>query len=237
MADILSSQTTVPSLYTQTESAANLVVDSSSKKNFSSQQTNNKYNGHVRRLRNVFTDQSLNIDKQQSKASNNSSSRTMTIDPLPIKKDFSSHHRRYSPNEQHYDFPADAVEQLKKQQRDDNDGQTIIPSLLPANVFKRMNHLNTTFVKPTKIESTLPKLIFEQTKPTNKEFKRTELLESPVMNGKDSITLKEIFSSYKDVADISVCHQTTILMMSITKNISTKIFEKFFFIKKMMPIH
>ena len=196
MADILSSQTTVPSLYTQTESAVNLVGDSSKKISSSQPTHSNKYNGHVRRLRNIFADQSLTSEKASMNSSSSSSPRMMMINPL-INDDFSSHHRRYSSqSEPHYDFPADAVEQLKKhqhQQRDDQDGQVIIPSLLPANIFKRMNHLNTTFVKPTKIEGTLPKLIFEEPKKKKttttmkkkKDYQRTESLESPAMTGKD----------------------------------------------------
>ncbi|CAF0985982.1 unnamed protein product [Rotaria sp. Silwood1] len=86
--------------------------------------------------------------------------------------------RKYSNSEQYNDFPADAIEQYKKQQhqqqRDENDRTNLslkssskqmithtVPILVPSNVLKRMDHLNTIFVKPTKIERLLPKLIFQ----------------------------------------------------------------------------
>ena len=162
MADILPSQPTVPSLSSSIESAGNLPIDRS-KKNLSSH--TNKYNGHVTRLRNVF-----NTDQPVTKQSKSKSSAGSMIDHPLIHEDFSSSpsHRRYSPSEQHYDFPADVLQQLKKT----NEGQILLPSLLPSNVFKRMNHLNTTFVKPTKIEG-IPSM-----------KKDSESLESPGANGK-----------------------------------------------------
>lgn len=164
MADILPSQPTVPSLLSSsTESAGNLLIDRSKNSH------TNKYNGHVTRLRNVFnTDQSVTTTTKQSK-SKSSTAGSMIDHPL-IQEDFSS--RRYSPSEQHYDFPADVLQQLKKQQRETNEGQILLPSLLLPNVFKRMNHLNTTFVKPTKIEG-IPSM-----------KKDSESLESPGTNGK-----------------------------------------------------
>lgn len=165
MADILP---TIASSSSSTESAGNIPIDRS-KKNLSSH--TNKYNGHVTRLRNVF-----NTDQSVTKQSKSKSTTGSMIDHPLLQEDFSSSHRRYSPSEQHYDFPADVLQQLKKhQQRDDHEGQILLPAFLPPNVFKRMNHLNTTFVKPTKIES-IPI--------TNLTKKDSESLESPGGNGK-----------------------------------------------------
>jgi hypothetical protein len=175
MADILI-HSTVPSLHTQTESASNLIVDSPSKNDSHS---TNKYNGHVTRLRNVFTNQSGTTDNQLKSKSmnnnnNNNNTRQFYRDDIP----YTMIHRKYSNSDQHYDFPADAVEQMKKQQRDENDMQ-IIPSLLPSNVLKRMNHLNTTFVKPTKIE----RLSFENLNGIHEHLKYDE---NPILSGKYS---------------------------------------------------
>lgn len=143
MADILI-HSTVPSLFTHTESASNLIVDNqTTDTQTNNSNNNNKYNGHVTRLRNVFTDQTLNSNEHLKHQS------TMNTQ------------RKYSNSDQHYDFPADAIEQFKKLQREDSDIQ-IMPAFLPSNIIKRMNHLNTTFVKPTKIEANLPKYSFHE---------------------------------------------------------------------------
>jgi len=84
-------------------------------------------------------------------------------------------HRKHINSDQHYDFPADAVEQLKKHQRDENDSinnlpkpsneeiaDRIVASILPSNILKRMDHLNTKFIKPTTIDRSLPKLSFQE---------------------------------------------------------------------------
>jgi hypothetical protein len=84
-------------------------------------------------------------------------------------------HRKHVNSDQHYDFPADAVEQLKKQQRDDNDSinnvpkpsneeiaNRIVASILPTNILKRMDHMNTKFIKPTTIDRPLPRLSFQE---------------------------------------------------------------------------
>jgi hypothetical protein len=169
MADILI-HSTVPSLHTQTESASNLILDTPSKNDSHS---TNKYNGHVTRLRNVFTNQSLTADNHlKSKSMINN--RQFYRDDIP----YTMIQRKYSNSDQHYDFPADAVEQLKKQQRDENEMQ-IIPSFLPSNVLRRMNHLNTIFVKPTKIERSLLKFDFENTDQSKSD-------ESPILSGKQS---------------------------------------------------
>jgi hypothetical protein len=163
MANILI-HSTVPSLYTQTESASNLVVDTPLKDSH----TTNKYNGHVTRLRNVFNNQSLTTDNHLKTNSMNHN-RQFYREDIP----YTMIHRKYSNSDQHYDFPADAVEQLKKQQRDENEMQ-IIPSFLPSNVLKRMNHLNTIFVKPTKIERSLPKYSFENLDEKQEQSKTNE---------------------------------------------------------------
>ncbi len=125
-----------------------------------------------------------------------SASSNRSVDAIPNHNDGVSYaiiNRKYSNSEQHYDFPADAIEQLKKQQRDDNDTtnhsskssneQTItrvVPSFLPFNVLKRMDHLNTIFVKPTKIDRSLPKLIFQD----NGKQEQSNSTESPILHGK-----------------------------------------------------
>jgi hypothetical protein len=174
MADILI-HSTVPSLFTQTESASNILLDNSKKDSNST----NKYNGHVNRLRNVFIEQSITTDdiyKTKSMTNNNRQ------EHIPIQLTDTYHNRKYSNSEQHYDFPADAIEQLKKQQRDENDQTTIsiIPSFLPSNVVKRMNHVNTIFVKPTRIEQFSPKIIFQN----DNKHEQSKSIESPIFNGK-----------------------------------------------------
>ena len=60
MADILI-HSTVPSLFTQTESASSLIIDNQTtdtQTNNNNNNNHNKYTGHVTRLRNVFTEQS-----------------------------------------------------------------------------------------------------------------------------------------------------------------------------------
>jgi hypothetical protein len=83
--------------------------------------------------------------------------------------------RKQLNSDQHYDFPADAIEQFKKHQRDENDtinnlpkpsneeiANRIVASILPSNILKRMDHLNTIFIKPTTIDRSLPKLSFQE---------------------------------------------------------------------------
>jgi hypothetical protein len=185
MADILI-HSTVPSLFTQTESASNLLVDTTTK-DF---QSTNKYNGHVNRLRNVFTDQTLTSDDHSTYIYQTKSMTNNRQEHIPTQlTDTSSKNenipykilnRKSSNSEQHYDFPADAIEQLKKQQQQrDEHEQTptrIIPSFLPSNVVKRMSHVNTTFVKPTKIERFLPKVDFED----DLQLEQSESIETPI---------------------------------------------------------
>ena len=99
--------------------------------------------------------------------------------PAPLISDeevpYAMIHRKHVNSDQHYDFPADAVEQLKKQQRDDNDSinnlpktsneeiaNRIVASILPTNILKRMDHMNTKFIKPTTIDRPLPRLSFQE---------------------------------------------------------------------------
>lgn len=83
--------------------------------------------------------------------------------------------RKHLNSDQHYDFPADAIEQLKKHQRDENDSinnlpkpsneeiaNRIVASILPSNILKRMDHLNTIFIKPTTIDRSLPKISYQE---------------------------------------------------------------------------
>lgn len=175
MTDILI-HSTVPSLFTQTESASNLIMNAPANESHSS----NKYNGHVNRLRNVFTEQSLTSNDHSTKSRMNNQEEYMPnqLNDLTTKHENVSYinlNRKYSNSEQYYDFPADTIAQIRKQQRDENESITphIIPAFLPSNVVKRMNHVNTIFVKPTKIERFSPN-IQEQSKP----------IESPILNGK-----------------------------------------------------
>lgn len=92
-------------------------------------------------------------------------------------------------SDQHYDFPkdlttdfpADAVEQMKKHQRHEKPSNEeianrIVASILPSNILKRMDHLNTKFIKPTTIEptETMNKLSFEETESTTNLSKKDE---------------------------------------------------------------
>jgi len=193
MADILI-HSTVPSLFTQTESASNLMVDTSTK---DSSHLTNKYNGHVTRLRNVFTEQSVKSDDQskdfrktKSMANNRQEHNSIQLKDVLSNRVYNENvscrilTRKYSNSEQHYDFPADAIEQLKKkqQQRDENDQTTthIIPSFLPSNVLKRMNHVNTIFVKPKKIERSLLKFVVQD----NNKQEQSKSIESSILTGK-----------------------------------------------------
>lgn len=188
MADILI-HSTVPSLSIQTESASNLLIDIP--KNDSP--STNKYNGHVNRLRHVFTEQSLISNDQSTKSMTNNRQEQSPKQLTDITPNRSYHedisyaivNRKYSNSETHYDFPADAIEQLKKQQREETEIH-LIPSFLPSNVVKRMNHLNTIFVKPTKIERILPKLIFQDDDDDNKQ-EQAKPIESSILNGKEII--------------------------------------------------
>ncbi|CAF1064322.1 unnamed protein product [Adineta ricciae] len=213
MANILM-HSTVPSLLTNTDSTSNLLVDTPTE----ASHTNNKYNGHVTRLRNVFAEHSLmankfnsddqttdyretkgifqtldattpyqndsqlttksmvNTNRQErsheiSKQSSLNTSTNRSFDGVPNGNEDVSYaiiNRRCSNNEQHYDFPADAIQQYKKQQRDENEikpsTEQLTTRFLPFNALKRMDHLNTVFVKPTKIDQSLPKLIFSDSK-------------------------------------------------------------------------
>lgn len=159
MADILI-HSTVPSLFTQTESASNLMINPQTTTTTNESPSVNKYNGHVNRLRNVFTEQSVT-----------SNDRTIKHDNIAYQNST----RKYSNSEQYYDFPSDTITQLRKQQNNENEPITtqFTPAFLPSNVVKRMNHVNTFFVKPTKIERFVLNTQ-EQPKP----------VESPIHSGK-----------------------------------------------------
>ena len=83
--------------------------------------------------------------------------------------------RKSASSEQHYDFPVDLIEQWRNHQHVDRSAtQTrskvaeppmvtrLIPAIVPSNVLKRMDHLNTIFIKPTQIAQPLPKLFFQE---------------------------------------------------------------------------
>lgn len=65
--------------------------------------------------------------------------------------------RRLSNSDPHYDYPANVIEQRR------------IPGIVPFNSLKRMDRLNTIFVKPTRIERPLPKLVFQENDSDEKE--------------------------------------------------------------------
>lgn len=115
---------------------------------------------------------------------------------LPLISDevpYAMINRKHVTNDQHYDFPADAIEQMKKQQRDDNEtnhhvskpsneeiADRIVASILPSNILKRMDHLNTVFIKPTAIDRSIPKLSFQedeipQSESTNDSHQHVEI--------------------------------------------------------------
>lgn len=71
----------------------------------------------------------------------NNANRTVPVEILP---------RRLSNSDQHYDYPSNIIEQRR------------IPTIVPFNSLKRMDRLNTIFVKPTRIERPLPKLVFQE---------------------------------------------------------------------------
>lgn len=254
MADILI-HTTVPSLFTQTESASNLMTDISTENSH----TNNTYNSHITRLRNSFTEHgTISNDLNSNKNPSNSSlifddhstynhankgifhtlddkSISHSSTPLATKPmthnqqehirdvpmymsgtssqrsltQMANYHddvpyaiinRKLSNTDQHNDFPADAIEQHKKQHRDESDRTNLLlkpsseqkkaytmPSLVSTNVLKPMDHLNTIFVKPTKIERSLPKLVFQD----DQLQEKLKFNENTTANGKQG------FNQYK----------------------------------------
>ncbi|CAF1261043.1 unnamed protein product [Adineta steineri] len=230
MANILI-HSAIPSPLTNTDSASNFIVDTPTE---TSHTDNNKYNGHVTRLRNIFTEHSLMANKLNSddyplltnihptnyhetkenfqtlndpsicnnaplmttkamankhqdhnhntsaqSMSSTLSNRSYDVVSNPTNEDappYAIINRRYSNAEQHYDYPSDTILKLKKHQRDENDpkNEQITTRFLPFNVLKRMDHLNTVFVKPTKIEQSLPKLIFQDNNNNNNNNNNTK---------------------------------------------------------------
>ncbi|CAF1249877.1 unnamed protein product [Rotaria sordida] len=122
-----------------------------------------------------------------------SNSTTNSNDEVP----YAAINRKYSNSDQHNDFPADAIEQYKKQQqRDENDRINLlskssnkqmktrtIPFLVPSSALKRMDHLNTIIVRPTKIERSLPKLIF----PDDEIQEELKSIENTIVNESDNV--------------------------------------------------
>ena len=67
---------------------------------------------------------------------------------------------------EHYDYPTNVIESPVTTRR--------IPTIVPFNALKRMDRLNTVFVKPTRIERPLPKLVFQE----------NELIQTAIDQGK-----------------------------------------------------
>ena len=98
--------------------------------------------------------------------------------------------RKYSNLEQSNDFPENIIEQFKNQKKhvENNtmnhlsklSNKTTINHILPSNVLKPMNYLNTIFIKPTKIEQSLPKLVFQD----DESYENSKSMESIILNGK-----------------------------------------------------
>jgi hypothetical protein len=165
MADILI-PVQVSSLFNHTESASNQTEEDSHQ--------NNKHNGHGFTKHSLIDDYSANFHK------------TKEMFQKLDEKTMSN-----SNSQQHYDSPVDASQQIKKPQRSENNTinylssnekptTRFVPLVLPSNVVKRMDHLNTIFVKPIKIEQSLPKLVFQDN--DNQEQSKTN--ETPILNGK-----------------------------------------------------
>ncbi|CAF3189312.1 unnamed protein product [Rotaria socialis] len=150
--------------------------------------------------------------------------------PIPFVSNDDVHYatvnRKQINSDQHYDFPADAIEQLKKHQRDEHDlmhdipkpsneeiANRIVASILPSNILKRMDHLNTVFIKPTSMDRSLPKLSFSENdklespiriedKPENNHFipdQQQEVeqkwIENPMLNNVDYVNEDSTSSS------------------------------------------
>ena len=145
---------------------------------FAEQVTHNRSNGLLHHHQGNNRD--LTADHQQIQAgsrirdipiqfvSNCSTRSTAAMFNQPADVSRPTVERKHSNSDQHYDFPADAVEQLKKHQHAENDPSdepTVarpVPPIVPSNVLKRMDHLNTVFIKPTKIEPSLLQLVFQE---------------------------------------------------------------------------
>ena len=119
-------------------------------------------------------------DRSHNGSSNHRTAVHPTL-PLVISDDddddapYAMIHRKQPHSDQHYDFPADAIEQVKKHQHEDTEpisngtkpsneeiANRIVASILPSNILKRMDHLNTKFIKPTTIDQPLPTLPFQE---------------------------------------------------------------------------
>ena len=117
------------------------------------------------------------------------------------RKHFNSDQHYDFPKESTIDFPADAIEQIKKHQHEDTDStkasneeiaNRIVASILPSNILKRMDHLNTVFIKPTAIDRSVPKLPFQESDISHEnnsviqdeEGDEQQWIENPMLNSK-----------------------------------------------------
>ena len=115
--------------------------------------------------------------------------------------------RRSSNAEQHYDYPADVIQRLRQQtERVESSSlrvpthlftstatSCLTPSIVPFNVLKRMDHLNTIFIKPTRIERPLPKLIFQDNENDEcssraEEKSESKVFETSLLDGKSDFS-------------------------------------------------
>jgi hypothetical protein len=125
--------------------------------------------------------------------------------------------RKVFNTDQHYDFPketmnkltVDDTEHLTNDNHHECESTTnvakpsneeiadrIVASILPSNILKRMDHLNTKFIKPTVIEQNFSKLSFQdnetsmKTDENDKSYQTIEIeqeeptwIENPMLNG------------------------------------------------------
>ncbi|CAF3325766.1 unnamed protein product [Rotaria socialis] len=155
-------------------------------------ETSRHNNASLLRLKPIENNQqehSRNISSNFSGTSSNRSSTSFANydDEVP----YAVIHRKNPNSEQHIDFPADSFQQHKKQEHDEHDKINVLSTLsskqmtshavsiaLPPSVLKPMDHLNTIFVKPTKIEHSLPKLVFQD----DDIHEQSNLIEDSIIN-------------------------------------------------------
>lgn len=112
--------------------------------------------------------------------------------------------RKSASTEQHYDFPADLVGPWRNHQHVERPiTQTLsklaeppivtrlIPAIVPSNVLKRMDHLNTIFIKPTQIAQPLPKLFFpeNETEECSTKDEQSKSIDTTNFDGKQHFLL------------------------------------------------
>ena len=164
--DLMHNDQQIISSEINTEHIPDLIID------HRQQQIENSNDSNLNRLRNIpvqFISTSLST---QSDRSFTSIPIHRTVPSLITNDDtyYAMINRKSLNSDQHYDFPADAIEQLK-QQHNENDSikklsnvevtNRTVTSILPSNILKRMDHLNTIFIKPTNIDYSLPRLSFQ----------------------------------------------------------------------------